>query len=206
MIFDISQKKSSLKQSYKVISILDENFFTIKRGKRITREEINKNKGDIPVYSSSKFDNSVLGYISYDYLQSKNLTLETESSILFNLDGSVGYCFIKKDRIYSFIDVVASLKPKTNTLLLEYLKIALEYEIKRVGANYSTKFYFNKLSEYDIKFKIPTLINGEFDIKTQEKIITKYNLIDELKSKVWEYEQNLKNLKINIDNVFDNIE
>lgn len=194
-------KKNSLeiKENYKVISILDKKYFTLKRGKRITKEQINKNQGEIPVYSSSKNENSVLGYVSYNFLEENKLIIETKSSILFNLDGSVGHCFIKRDDVYSYIDVVASLQINNEEIFQEYIKIQLEQEILRTGANYSTKFYFNKLKEYDIKFKIPILSNGDFDIEAQQKIIKKYNLINNLKMKFFEYHQMINNLKITVE-------
>lgn len=200
MIKGLEKTKNNQEQSYKTLSILDKDFFVLTRGKRITKEEINQNKGEVPVYSSSKFENSVLGFISYDYLKNKKLVTETDPSILFNLDGSVGYCFVKKDKLYSFIDVVASLKPKTDKILLEYLKIVLESEIKKTGADYSTKLYFNQIANYNIEFRIPTTPDGNFDIKAQEEVIKKYNLINELKAKLTEYKENMESLQIKIDN------
>ncbi|MFW2600904.1 N-6 DNA methylase [Aliarcobacter butzleri] len=197
-ILELKEKKNSCNIKYKEVSILEKDFFVLKRGKRITKDQIERNKGNIPVYSSSKFGNSKLGMISFNFLQQEQLVYETEPSILFNLDGSVGYCFIKKDKIYSFIDVVASLKILDPNILLDYIKIQLEREILRTGANYSTKFYFNKLYEYNIKFKIPILSNGKFDIEKQTDIIKRYNLINELKQKIIMYKNDIKNIKIEI--------
>ena len=118
---------------------------------------------------------------------------------MFNLDGSVGYCFIKNNDIYSFIDVVANLKILDKSIYLEYIKIKLEQEIARTGANYSTKFYFNKLVEYDIKFAIPILPNGDFDLKAQQAVVERYNIVNDLKTKAKEYEQALKELTITVE-------
>jgi len=202
MIKELNQKKNS-NVNFKTISVLDQNYFKLQRGKRITKKTINLNQGTVPVYSSSKDKDSVLGYISDKYLLDNKLTIENEKSILFNLDGSVGYCFIKNNPIYSFIDVVANLKVLDKSLLLEYIKIKLEQEILKTGANYTTKLYFNKLLEYDIKFKIPIKDNGEFDLKAQESIVEKYNLINDLKKNVKEYRENIKNLTIQINGEFE---
>ena len=48
----------------------------------------------------------------------------------------------------------------------------------------------------NIEIKIPIFPNGYFDIKAQEEIIEKYNLINDLKSKFVEYKQTIKNLKV----------
>jgi type I restriction enzyme M protein len=154
----------------------------------------------VPVYSSSKNEHSLLGLISLDFLKKNNLIVESEPSISFNLDGSVGYCFIRKDKIYSFIDVVAALKILTPKISLDYIKIQLENEITRVDVSYATKFYFNKFSEYDIRFSIPILSNGDFDIEHQQEIVEKYNLIAELKAKIGEHEKDLADLTILINN------
>ncbi|WP_201339526.1 restriction endonuclease subunit S [Isorropodon fossajaponicum symbiont] len=77
------------------------------RGKRITKSTINSHKGNVPVYSSSKDEGSVMGFIDKDFLIAEKLRYCTEKSVLFNLDGSVGYCFIRDAKEFSFIDVVA---------------------------------------------------------------------------------------------------
>lgn len=187
VVVDIEEfnKSQREKLNSKSVSILDTNYFSIKRGKRITKKTINDNIGNVPVYSSSKDEKSVLGYISEDYLKKNNLILETKKSILFNLDGSVGYCFIRDDEKYSFIDVVASLKIIDKSILPEYIIIQLEKEIKRTGVDYDTKFYFNKLSEYNIEFKIPITQDGEFDIDRQMAVVEQYNLIKRIKDKFY---------------------
>lgn len=163
------------------VSVIDKSYFNLLRGKRITREIIDKNKGQIPVYSSSKDEKSKLGYISEIYLKKNNLTLIQEPSILFNLDGSVGYCFIRNDTKYSFIDVVASLIPKDKNLDLEFILYKLREEIIKTGANYQSKLYFNKIKGYDIKLPIPIKENGAFDLMAQKQIADKYKKIEEIK-------------------------
>ena len=202
MIKEMSQKKNhNLK--YSTLSILDNDYFVLKRGKRITKKTIDANKGNIPVYSSSKDKESVLGHVSKTFLVNEELILETEKSIMFNLDGSVGYCFVRDCKEYSFIDVVANLKVLHKDLSLEYIKIILEQEIKKTGANYRTKFYFNKLSEYNIGFKVPIKDNGDFDLKGQQYIVDKYDLINDLKLKTKEYKDFIKNLNIAINSDFE---
>ncbi|HJH30759.1 MAG TPA: hypothetical protein C5S50_00865 [Methanosarcinaceae archaeon] len=162
-------------------AVTDENIFCLMRGKRITKETIYRNKGNIPVYSSSKSENSVLGHISEKYIMENNLTLLNEPSILFNLDGSVGYCFLKNDVKYSFIDVVASFKPKVKNIDLEYLLYKLREEIHKTDADYQSKLYFNKINNYGISINIPINKKGEFDIEAQKQIAEKYRKIEDIK-------------------------
>lgn len=169
---------------YKFISILDDIYFKVIRGKRITKATINANKGGIPVYSSSKSKDNVMGYISKDFLIKEELIYCTKKSILFNLDGSVGYCFIRDDKEFSFIDVVASVTPQISCIDLDYLKIQLEREILKTGANYQTKLYFNKIESYNIQIKIPINSDGSFDIKKQKEIAKKYQKIQNIKESI----------------------
>lgn len=165
------------------VSITDKEYFSLNRGKRITKKEIDKNKGDIPVYSSSKKENSVLGYINEKYLIQNNLILTSIPSILFNLDGSVGYCFIRDDEKYSFIDVVASLVPKNKNIDIEYTLYKLREAIAATGANYQTKLYFNKINNYNISISYP-VCNGQINLERQEEIANKYKKIQIIKNSI----------------------
>ncbi len=167
---------------FRKVPITDENIFEIYRGKRITKKTIDANKGNIPVYSSSKLESSSLGHISREYLIDKKLILTSKPSILFNLDGSVGYCFIRRDPEYSFIDVVASLMPRTESIDLKYLLYELRKEIAKTGAQYSTKLYFNKIKSYGISINIPIDDNGNFDLAAQKAIAAQYEQIEEIRT------------------------
>lgn len=174
--------KSEDDTAFKEVSIVDDKFFELKRGKRITKKIIDSNKGEIPVYSSSKVEGSTLGLISEKYLINNKLVLFDSPSILFNLDGSVGHCFIRTDEKYSFIDVVASLRPKRDNIDMNFLLYELRKEIMKTGANYQSKLYFNKIRDYGITIKIPIDAQGNFDIVKQREIADKYARIEEIKS------------------------
>ncbi len=170
--------------SYESVSILDDVYFKLTRGKRITKATINANKGDVPVYSSSKSKDKVMGCIDKDFLIKENLIYCTKKSVLFNLDGSVGYCFIRDDKEFSFIDVVASITPRISCIDLDYLKIQLEREILKTGANYQTKLYFNKIESYSIQIKIPVNKDGSFNLIKQKQIAGKYKKIESIKQAI----------------------
>jgi len=189
---------SNEQKTFQEIAITDKHFFELTRGKRITKETIDKNKGNIPVYSSSKNKNSVLGFIDETYLKKNNLILFSEPSILVNLDGSVGYCFIREDKKYSFIDVVASIKSKDKNIDLNFLLYELRKEILKTGATYQTKLYFNKMATYNITIKIPINSKGEFDLDAQKEIAEKYKFIDRMKEDLKNQMNNLLNIQIEI--------
>jgi hypothetical protein len=117
----------------------------------------------------------------------------------WNIDGSIGQVFIRKDR-FSLSEKVIPLIPfdeykdKLNNL---FLKIIIENKAIQENFGFTNKAGKDKLG--NLVLNIPILPNGEFDIVAQQNIIEKYNLIAELKSKVVEYKQTIKNLKVTID-------
>ena len=166
------------------ISLTDTEYFELQRGKRITKTTIDSNKGTIPVYSSSKNKRSILGRISEQYLIQNGLILYTKPAVLFNLDGSVGYCFIRNDEKYSFIDVVAALAPKNDKIDLEFLLYKLREEILETGADYRSKLYFNKIKDYNLGINIPIDDKSEPDTQEQRRIARKYRKVEEIKQAI----------------------
>jgi type I restriction-modification system DNA methylase subunit len=182
--------------NYKEITITDKHFFELKRGKRITKKTINLHKGEIPVYSSSKLENSILGYIDEEYLKNNNLVLFEKPSILINLDGSVGFCFIRNDDKYSFIDVVASLQPTKKNIDIDFLLYEVRKEILKTGATYQTKLYFNKIANNNVSLKIPINSSGDFDLTTQKEIAKKYKRVEQIKKEILKKLNKIKNIPI----------
>lgn len=197
----IEELNVEINNTSEVINILisDKKYFGLERGKRITKSIIDENKGTIPVYSSSKTEDSTLGYIDEEFLINKKLILKTDPSILINLDGSVGYCFIKKDEKYSFIDVVASINPKSELIHLEYLLYKLRESVLKTGANYQTKLYFNKIESHKIEIPIPINSKGEFDLEAQKEIAEKYRKIERIKKSISAELDKIANIEIDYD-------
>jgi type I restriction-modification system DNA methylase subunit len=170
--------------NYRLIDITNDTEFQLIRGKRITKKTINANQGNIPVYSSSKERSHVLGFISEKYLHDKKLRLLEQPSILFNIDGSVGYCFKRNDKKYSFIDVVAALIPRSDNIDLDYLEYELQRALRETGANYDTKLYFGKIRDRKIQVRIPIDENGVFDLNLQKRISSRRNDITQIQKEV----------------------
>lgn len=81
----------------KTVSLRDEELFLVDSGKRIRKKDIYNAKGDIPVYSASKFENECLGYVS-DKIKEiiPNAKKFIGKYLTVNADGSVGKVFFKK--------------------------------------------------------------------------------------------------------------
>jgi type I restriction-modification system DNA methylase subunit len=187
-----SKNEKKTKVIYKGILISD--IFDIERGlSKYTKNYGNQNKGCFPVYSASK--NAPLTYIdTYDY---------SGNFLTWATNGFAGYTKII-DGSFSINADRALLKSKNTDINIEYVKYRLEPILRglakgRIGENRKdefTKVYPSMLK--NVKISLPINSSGEIDIEHQNKIAEQIKLIDELKAKVKEYQQYIKNLKINI--------
>lgn len=168
---------------------------------KFTKTFIELNRGNVPVYSASDNENLV----GYGYVQDLLPNIRYfENCMTWNIDGSIGQVFIRKGR-FSLSEKVIPLIPfqkYQDNLIDQFLKIMIENEAIKENFGFTNKAGKDKIG--NLVLKIPTFPNGDFDMKAQEKIIEKYNLINELKSKVAEYKQTIKNLQVKIDDDLEN--
>jgi type I restriction-modification system DNA methylase subunit len=196
------KKKSNLEQNFKELKIKD--IFDLSQktnSSKFTKTFIEQNSGNIPVYSAS--DNEKL--VGYGYVKDNLPNIRYfENCMIWNIDGSIGQVFMRKGR-FSLSEKVIPLIPfdeykdKLNDL---FLKIIIENQAIQENFGFTNKAGKDKLG--NLVLKIPILSNGDFDIKAQEEIIEKYNLINDLKSKIVEYKQTIKNLQVKIDIELEN--
>ena len=202
MIKELNEKKKSdLEQTFREVILKD--IFTIKQGNSFyTKKRILENnwKGEIPVYSSNTKEDGFL--MGIDIIHIKKNDLYNEYCLTWSVDGYAGTLFIRNEKneknYFTLNNHCGILIPKVNNINLKFIKYIIQpffYEVSKGYGN--NKVGTNQIE--NIIFKIPILSNGEFDIKAQEEIIEKYNLIDDLKSKVLEYKQTIKNLKVKVD-------
>ena len=197
MIKELSEKKKfDLAQNVKEVKI--EDIFELPSIKGVTKEFIENNKGQIPVYGGKIYEEPV-GYIANDLPNIKYF----ENCLAWNRNGSTGYVFFHKHKFSTTDDhrPMFLRKHYQNTISLEYTRYAIE-NILLQKFSWGDKAGKEKVAK--IAIEIPTLPNGDFDINTQEHIIEKHNLINDLKSKVAEYKQTIKNLKVKIDEGLQN--
>ncbi len=196
------KKKFKLEQNFKELKLKE--IFDLSQktnNSKFTKTFVEQNSGDIPVYSASDNENLV----GYGYVKDNLPFIRYyENCMTWNIDGSIGKVFIRKGR-FSLSEKVIPLIPTEeykNTLNDLFLKIIIENQAIEENFGFTNKAGKDKLG--NMILKIPTLPNGEFDIVAQQNIIEKYNLINDLKSKVAEYKQTIKNLKVTIDNELEN--
>jgi type I restriction-modification system DNA methylase subunit len=178
-LFDFSQKTNSSK---------------------FTKSFINKNKGDIPVYSASKNENQVAyGYVKRNIPNIKYF----KDCLTWNIDGSIGKAFMRSGEFSLSEKVIPLIKHKQhrNTLLDLYLKYAIENEACVQGFGFTNKAGKSKIR--NIKIPVPIFSDGRFDIEAQKDLVEKYVLIADLKQKIKEYKGNIKNFSVEIDHDFE---
>lgn len=171
----------SLDENFKLIKIKDIFDLTIKtNNSKFTKSFINKNKGNIPVYSASKFPNSVdYGYVKDNLKGVKYF----EDCLTWNIDGSIGKAHLRKGR-FSLSEKVIPLKIKeslTKSLDIYFLKCQIEKEFSLHNFGFDNKAGKGKIQ--DIEIQIP-LTNGAIDIDKQKMISNKYLSVQKIKEKI----------------------
>lgn len=165
---------------------------------KITKEFCNQNKGEIPVYASSKNEKSTLGVIK-DNMQGVKYY---ENCLSWNRNGSVGYVFIRNHRFSTNEDHRAMvIKPEyAKTLDKLYLKFEIEKKLLLNGFSFLNKCGVAKIQEVNIE--IPAEKNGNFDLTEQKKLAEKYSKIKELKLKLQYMYDEISELNISLDNSY----
>jgi len=181
---------------YKEISLSDENYFKIERGKRITKKQINSHPGKIPVISSSGQENVYLGFISKKWLEDNKNPLYTEPLITINADGSVGDVFMRRESEYTIIDVVNIIKIINEKLDQDYIMYAIKEAIAKAGFTYQAKLYIKRLKTLNIR--VPINKKKELDLDLQKQLAQKYEKLAEIKKVLKKFSKEIEEKFIEI--------
>ena len=175
----IKTANNSNSKTVKIEDIFDLSIKT--NSSKFTKNFINKHKGKIPVYSASKFPETVdYGYVK-DHL--KNI-LYFENCLTWNIDGSVGKVYFRKGK-FSLSEKVIPLIVKKNLqtrLDLEFLRNIIENEFAKYSFGFANKAGKGKIRS--IKIPIPIDKNGEFDLQAQKEIAEKYKQVENIKTSI----------------------
>jgi len=177
LIIEIDTTNST--KSYKIKDLIDLNNKT--NNSKFTKSFIDKNKGSIPVYSASKFPNTVdYGYVK-DNLQGVKYF---ENCLTWNIDGSIGKVYNRKGR-FSLSEKVIPLivhKEYADTLDLLFLKYTIELEFSKHDFGFSNKAGKGRIQ--DIEIAVPINKNGTFNIEIQQQIADKFEKIELIKKSI----------------------
>ena len=177
LIIEIDTTNST--KSYKIKDLIDLNNKT--NNSKFTKSFIDKNKGTIPVYSASKFPDTVdYGYVK-DNLQGVKYF---ENCLTWNIDGSIGKVYNRKGR-FSLSEKVIPLivqKEYADTLDLLFLKYTIELEFSKHDFGFSNKAGKGRIQEIEIA--VPINKNGTFNIELQQQLADKFEKIELIKKSI----------------------
>lgn len=162
---------------------------------KFTKTFIEQNKGTVPVYSASKFPDSVdYGYVKDNIEGIKYF----EDCLTWNIDGSIGKAHYRSGR-FSLSEKVIPLIVKdeySDQLDIRYLKYTIENEFRKQGFGFSNKAGKSKISPIEIN--VPCDKDKKPDLKLQSLIADKHESIDQIKSSMEKELAKLEGVTISI--------
>lgn len=136
----------------------------------------NDKGGLLPVYSASKDETAIFGWLP------KNSKWKKYKNVLtWNKDGSAGIVFYRNNEFIPY-EKVKILKIKTayhGLLDYEYLRKVIELSLLSEGFNFGYKCSMERV--LGMYVSIPMNGKGEYDIEKQKILVEKYKKIDDLK-------------------------
>ena len=140
----------------------DLKYITLGRGNIISKDEMNSNPGNFPVYSSSAQNNGEFGKYGKYMFEDERIT--------WSIDGG-GKLFYRNAHKYSVTNVCGWLKVNTNKLLTKYVYYCLIYQWNYLKFDYTYKAHPSVIRKI---YRIPMISMNE-----QMEII---NSIDKINS------------------------
>jgi type I restriction-modification system DNA methylase subunit len=171
-----------IEHSFTIIKIKDIFDLNIKtNNSKFTKSYIEKHKGNIPVYSASKFADVV----DYGYVKDNLPAIKYyENCLTWNIDGSVGKVHYRQGR-FSLSEKVIPLivhDIHKNNFDLDFLKYIIEIEFAKYSFGFDNKAGKGKIK--NIGIPVPVTPKGAFDIVIQKKIAGKYKKIEQIKQSI----------------------
>ncbi len=178
----------------KSVSLGNTDYFLIDNGERIRKADIEKAKGTIPVYSSSKYKNETLGFVS-DKIKEIVPKAKKFSGlcITINADASDYSAFIRDETFYAN-DVLNVIKIISKEIYPLYIVLELNNVISGLSLAWNNKLYKGKLKTLELE--IPIKSNGKFDFNKQKEIADNYWQIEQIKNKLKEDFEEIQSFQI----------
>lgn len=178
----------------KIKDIFDLNIKT--NNSKFTKTFIDKNKGTIPVYSASKFPDTVdYGFVKDNLSGIKYF----EDCLTWNIDGSIGKVYFRKGR-FSLSEKVIPLivrEEYKDKLDLSFLKYAIETEFSKHYFGFDNKAGKGKIQ--DIEIAIPVNKKGDFDLSIQSQLAEKFKKIELIKQSITEELDKISSTEIDFE-------
>ena len=198
-ILELAEIAIDIPISSERLTLKVEEIFDLKKrtnSSQFTKQFVDQNKGDVPVYSASKNDQVV----TYGFVKDGLPNIKYfENTLTWNIDGSVGKAFLRKGRFSLSEKVIPlTLQEKWEGLIdYEYIKYSLEEKAVENGFSFSNKA--GKARIKDIEISLPkTTEAGKIlpDIKAQKRIAGKYREVISLRNGFINQLQKFRELRI----------
>lgn len=205
-IEDIQKKVQEYKEQIKALLIdidIDNSYFKeielttifdFPPIKGLTKDFINKNKGEIPVYGG-KIQGEPIGYV----LDNLSNVKYFNNCLAWNREGSVGYVFWHKHKFTTndHHRPILIKEDYKDLLNLDYLRKALEDILMDQGFSWSKTASKEKIQQFAIK--IPVNSEGIPDIILQKKISEKQHKIELIKQNITDELDKILNIEIEFE-------
>ena len=195
---------------------LDNPAFTLRRGKRVRKEDCDLNPGDpkdpanlpVPVFSGTNLPNKALGYVGAKWLKDNDIPVEnlkasdkTENKgvLTINSNGSVGMVFVRTQPCVVHDDVTV-VEITREDIDIEYLATQLRSSVAEGNYEYEAKLYAGRMK--DLSVVIPVNGEGGYDLEKQRKIAAAYKRFDAIKSKIEDFGKWAASSRMKNDNQF----
>lgn len=201
---------------------LNDAAFTLRRGKRVRKEDCDLNPGDpkdpnnvpIPVYSGANVATKALGQVGAKWLKDnkipiENLPVENDQAttgskpkkgvLTINSNGSVGMVFVRTQPCVIHDDVTV-VEINRDGIDIEYLATQLRSSVAEGNFEYEAKLYAGRMKELSVV--IPIDATGGFDIEQQRKIADAYKRFDAIKGKIEDFGKWAATSRMKNDNQF----
>lgn len=183
---EISLPTKTKFKSEKISNIFD----FVSGNSKITKNHIDKNKGDFVVYSANTKENGVFGYINtFDH--------NTECIQITTNGVYAGTVFYRKKHKFSINGDARLLIKKDESLSYDYLTIELRKVFADYNFNWENKPTINKIK--DIELNIPIDKNDNFDLIIQTEIAEKIKKINQIKKNISDEFIKINEINFNFD-------
>jgi type I restriction enzyme M protein len=172
------------------VKLSDQTLFSIFPGDRVKTADIQKNTGDIPIYSCFKDASIVKGFADEAWLKSNFIGIQTPGFVTINANGaSVGRVFVREDKCCITDDVIAVRPngfiegdPSSRWIDLRYLAFRLREVIAAGGYLYEAKLFQARVKELEVA--LPIKPDGSHDLPAQQKVADVESRIDAIVKKL----------------------
>jgi hypothetical protein len=179
------------------ISLGDEKYFKLFRGRRVTRKDCLRYPGDIPVISGRGKKDSYLGHVSEEWLNQQKIPVYTKTLIVIAANGNVGTVFLRDEKKYAIHDDAIGIDIVNEELNPSYVLYAIRASVVAARFQYDAKLYQKRLSK--LKIKVPVTDDGSISKEEQQMLANKFEGLENLKQQVEGFAKNLENKVIIAD-------